>query len=197
MIQGAALLAAPFWGYRESGFWQERGTNLLDGAAPHYDVYETADGGYVSFGAIEPRFYAKMTSLIGLEEDGHGPLADQNDRSQWPAMKKRVAAIVRTKTRDEWCALLEGTDACFAPVLPFEEAPTHPHIAGNGVFTEVEGLTQPSPAPRFSRTPSAIQGPPSQAGQHTRQALIDWGFGHGDVNALFDLGVVAGQPPTS
>ena len=190
MIDGAALLAAPFWGYRASGFWQERGTNLLDGAAPHYDVYETADGEYVSFGAIEPRFYATMASLIGLAEDGHGPIADQNDRTQWPAMKERVAAVVRTRTRDEWCALLEGTDACFAPVLPLEEAPAHPHMANRDVFTKVDGLTQPAPAPRFSRTPGAIQGPPSEPGQHTKQALIDWGFDVNELDALLDIGAV-------
>jgi alpha-methylacyl-CoA racemase len=190
MIDGAALLMTMFHGMAASGFWRpERGTNLLDSGAPFYDVYETADGRYVSVGSIEPQFYAELLRLSGLEaaED----LPGQMDRSQWPSMKKRLAEVFRGKTRDEWCALMEGTDVCFAPVLSMEEAPTHPHIAARHTFTEVAGVRQAAPAPRFSRTPGEISRPPAHPGQHTEEALRDWGISVGEIDRLRASGVIA------
>ena len=186
MVDGAAVLAAMMHGFIGSGIWGERGTNLLDTGAWFYDVYETADGRYISLGSIEPQFLAEMLRITGLADDvdGKGPLPDQNDRSQWPAMKERMAAVVRTRTRDEWCALLEGSDACFAPVLSPTEAAAHPHNAERGTFTEVEGVLQPAPAPRFSRTMPEISGPPARAGQHTDSSLGEWGFSEAEIADL-------------
>ena len=190
MVDGAALLAAMLHGFRGSGTWGARGTNLLDTGAFFYEVYETSDGRYVSFGSIEPQFYAEMLERTGLADTDGGALADQHDRAAWPAMKQRMAALVRTKTRDEWCALLEGTDVCFAPVLDPGEAPEHPHNKLRGTFVEVEGITQPAPAPRFSRSAPEISGPPVQPGHDTDEALADWGFGEADVARLRDIGAL-------
>ena len=186
MVDGAALLAAMIHGFRAAGIWGERGTNMLDTGAWYYDVFETADGRFVSLGSIEPQFLAEMLRITGLADDvdGKGPLPDQNDRSQWPAMKDRLAAVIRTRTRDEWCELLEGSDACFAPVLTPEEAAVHPHNALRGTFTEVAGVVQPAPAPRFSRTAPEISGPPARPGQHTDDALADWGFNASEIAEL-------------
>ena len=192
MVDGAATLMSMFHGFRAMGVWQpERGTNLLDSGAHFYDVYECADGGYVSIGSIEPQFYAELLRLTGLAEDGSdGDLPSQHDRSQWPAMKGRLAAIFKSRSRDEWCAVMEGTDVCFAPVLSLDEAPTHPHMAARGTFTEVGGVRQPAPAPRFSRTEAEIARPPSHPGQHTDEVLGDWGFGAEEVAALRAAGAV-------
>ena len=155
MVDGAALLAAMMHGFRASGMWRdERGTNLLDTGAWYYEVYETADGGYISFGSLEPQFFPEMLRITGLADDvdGRGPVPEQNDRSTWPAMKERMADDRKTKTRDEWCELLEGTDACFAPVLSAGEAPDYPTTRHRHTFIEVAGVVQPAPAPRFSRT---------------------------------------------
>ncbi len=192
MVDGAALLASMIWGFKSSGMWRDRGTNLLDTGAWYYDTYETSDGKYVSFGSLEPQFYAEMLRLTGLDNDvdGRGPLPDPGDRGAWPEMKKRMAALIMTKTRDEWCALVEGSNACFAPVLTMDEAAEHPHMAARGTLTEVAGVVQPAPAPRFSRTPPAIAGPPARAGQHTDEALADWGFTAGEVAELRETGAV-------
>lgn len=192
MIDGAALLAAMVWGFHSAGAWGERGTNLLDGGAWYYGAYETSDGGYVSFGSLEPQFYAELLRITGLADDvdGKGPVPAQGDRSSWPAMRDRLAAIVATKTRDEWCSRFEGTDTCFAPVLSMDDAGQHPHMAGRGVLVEVDGVVQPAPAPRLSRTPGAIAGPPARPGQHTEQALIDWGFSDSDIAELRSSGAV-------
>lgn len=190
MVDGAALLMTMFFGMTASGAWRpERGTNLLDTGAHFYDVYETADGRYVAVGSLEPQFYAELLRLSGLEaaED----LPDQLDRSQWPAMKQRLAEVFRTKTRDEWCALMEGTDVCFAPVLSLAEAPDHPHNASRNTFLEVAGMTQPAPAPRFSRTPGEISRPPAHPGEHTEEALRDWGLDASDTTKLREAGVIA------
>jgi alpha-methylacyl-CoA racemase len=188
MVDGAAALAAMVYGLEAAGLWRpERGTNLLDTGAPFYDVYETADGRYVAIGALEPQFYAELLRLTGLDGED---LPAQMDRSQWPAMKERMAALFRTKTRDEWCALMEGSDACFAPVLTMREAPTHPHNQARGTFVEVGGVTQPGPAPRFSRTPGAIAGPPVEPGAHTDEALVDWGFSEDEIAKLRSVGAV-------
>jgi alpha-methylacyl-CoA racemase len=188
MVDGAAVLSTFIYGLRNIGIWQEeRGTNMLDTGAHFYDVYETADGKYVSIGSIEPQFYAELLKHTGLEGE---QLPGEMDRSQWPAMKERLAAIFKSKTRDEWCTIMEGTDVCFAPVLSWTEAPEHPHNKQRGTFTEVAGVTQPSPGPRFSRTPGAIRRPPPHPGQHTLEALVEWGFTEGDVIKLRDAGAV-------
>jgi alpha-methylacyl-CoA racemase len=188
MVDGAALLAGMMHGLRAAGQWGERGTNLLDSGAWFYEVYETADGRYVSLGAIDGGSRAELLLRIGLADDvdGGGPVPDADDRASWPAMKARVAALMRTKTRDEWCALLDGTDACFAPVLDPGEAPEHPHLRKRGTFTEVGGIVQPAPAPRFSRTPGAVTARPPAPGEHTDEALADWGFTPVEIAALRD-----------
>lgn len=189
MVDGAALLAAMMHGFRTTGMWQERGTNLLDTGAFFYEVYETADGRYISLGSIEPQFYAEMASLTGLaQESGGAP--EQNDRASWPSLKQRMADLIKTKTRDEWCELMEGTDACFAPVLEPGEAPSHPHNRHRGTFVDIEGVTQPAPAPRFSRTAAAVERPPARAGQHTDEALGEWGFSADEVTKLREVGAV-------
>lgn len=193
MVDGSALLSAMMWGFKADGFWRERGTNLLDTGAWFYEVYETADGGYLSFGEIEPQFFDQMLEITGLaaDIDGGGPIPPQNDRTTWPAMKQRLAAVVRTRTKQEWAALFDGTDACVAPVLDLAEAPHHPHNVARGTFTEVAGVVQPAPAPRFSRTAPVIAGPPAVVGEHTDEALADWGFTEQEVAELRAAGAVS------
>jgi alpha-methylacyl-CoA racemase len=189
MVDGAAVLMTMFHAFRAMGIWNdERGTNMLDTGAHYYDVYETSDGKYVSIGSIEPQFYKELLRLTGLAEE---TLPHQMDRAEWPAMKDRVAAIFRTKTRDEWCELMEGTDVCFAPVLSLSEAPQHPHNVHRGTFLELNGVVQPAPAPRFSVTPGGVQRPPSHAGQHTDEVLLEWGFDESRVAKLRDAGAIA------
>ncbi|MCC6766490.1 MAG: CoA transferase [Deltaproteobacteria bacterium] len=189
MTDGAASLMTIFYGIKAIGFWKdERGVNMLDSGAHFYDVYETKDGRYVSIGSIEPQFYQLLLKHTGLAGE---ELPVQFDRDQWPALKERMAAIFRTKTRDEWCAIMENTDVCFAPVLSMSEAPRHPHNAARGTFTEVKGVVQPAPAPRFSRTPGAIQCPPAHPGQHTDEALADWGFSAADIAKLREAKAIA------
>ncbi len=189
MIDGAALLMTMIWSFKGMGFWQpERGTNLLDTGAHFYDTYECADGKYVSIGAIEPQFYAELLSLTGL---GAEDLPHQMDRGQWTANKERVAAVFATKTRDEWCEILDGSDACFAPVLSMDEAVVHPHNQERGTFVDVAGHMQPAPAPRFSRTVPSVSRPPAHAGQHSAEILGDWlGMGSVEVDALIERGAV-------
>jgi alpha-methylacyl-CoA racemase len=189
MVDGAASLMTMTHSFRAMGLWNdERGTNMLDTGAHYYDVYETADGRYVSVGSIESQFYAELLRLTGLEGED---LPAQNDRSQWPALKDRLAGIFRTKTRDEWCALMEGTDVCFAPVLSIPEATEHPHNVARGTFVDVAGITQPGPAPRFSRTPGEIRRPPAHAGQHTDEVLSEAGFDADRLAKLREAGAVA------
>ncbi len=190
MVDGAATLTTMFHSFRAMGIWNdERGTNLLDTGAHFYDVYETSDGKFVSIGSIEPQFYAELLQLSGLGEQADLP--HQMDRGQWPAMKDRVAAIFRTKTRDEWCEIMEHTDVCFAPVLSLGEAPSHPHNVERGTFVERNGAVQPAPAPRFSRTTAEIQRPPAHAGQHTDEVLAEFGFDADRIAQLRDAGAVA------
>ncbi|HWA89433.1 MAG TPA: CaiB/BaiF CoA-transferase family protein [Rhizomicrobium sp.] len=153
MAEGASLLMAAFYGLHADGEWQaERGRNVLDGAAHFYDTYETADGKHIAIGAIEPQFYAELLKRLGIAD----PAFDaQMDRSAWPTLKEKIAAVFRTRTRDEWRALLEGTDACFAPVMSMAEAPSHAHMAARGAFTTTDGVVQPAPGPRYSATPLA------------------------------------------
>ncbi|MEA2625374.1 MAG: alpha-methylacyl-CoA racemase [Candidatus Binatota bacterium] len=188
MVDGAASLMTIIYGLHAAGLWRdERGVNLLDTGAPFYDVYETKDGKYVALGAIEPKFYAELMKKSGLAAE---ELPHQYDRESWPAMKQRFEEFFRTKTRDEWCAVLEGSDACFAPVLTLEEAPQHPHNRQRGTFVEVDGVVQPGPAPRFSRTPSKIARRAAAPGEHTDEALRDWGFSAADVTRLRDAGAI-------
>ncbi|MDQ3946883.1 MAG: CoA transferase, partial [Actinomycetota bacterium] len=189
MVDGSAVLMAMMHGMRAMGFWSdERGTNIIDSGSHFYDVYETADGEHVSIGSIEPQFYAELLRLTGL--DAEADLPAQMDRDAWPAMKERVAAIFRTKTRDEWCRIMEGTDVCFAPVLSMAEAPGHPHNRARQTFVEVEGIVQPAPAPRFSRTRPEIARPPSPPGADTDQALLDWGIAEDEIGKLHAAGAI-------
>jgi alpha-methylacyl-CoA racemase len=189
MVDGAAALMTFFHGAQQSGWWKpERGTNLLDGGAHFYDTYETSDGKYISIGAIESKFYAELIAKLGLAPEDPG---DQMDRSRWGEQKERFTELFKTKTRDEWCEILEGTDACFAPVLSISEASEHPHVRERGTFVEVAGSLQPGPAPRFSRTPCQISGPPPRSGQHTDEALADWGVPADEIARLRGAKVIA------
>ncbi|HVM65412.1 MAG TPA: CaiB/BaiF CoA-transferase family protein [Acidimicrobiales bacterium] len=189
MVDGAALLTTMIHAFLALGIWtDERGVNSLDGAAHYYDAYETADGKYVSIGSIEPQFYAELLRLTGLA--GDPAFADQGNRAEWPVLKDRLAAVFKTRTRAKWCELMEGTDVCFAPVLSLREAPQHPHNVARGTFVEVGGIPQPAPAPRFSRTPAAVQRPPAHDGQHTDEVLADWGFSPDEIAKLRQSGAV-------
>ena len=182
MVDGAASLMTMTWSFKHMGIWaDERGTNMLDTGAHFYDTYETSDGKYVSIGSIEPQFYAELLRLTGIDPES---MPKQMDKSQWTANKERLAEVFGSKTRDEWCELMEHTDVCFAPVLSMDEAPQHPHIAERGTFTEVAGLVQPAPAPRFSRTPGSIERPPPHAGQHTNEILQTWGLSNERIKEL-------------
>jgi len=189
MVDGAASLMTMTYTLRAAGAWQGgRGTNMLDTGAHFYEVYETSDGGYLSVGAIEPQFYAELMRILGL---GDEDLSRQMDRSTWPGMKKRFAAIFATRTRAEWEEEFAGSDACVAPVLSATEAPDHPHNRARGTFTEVAGVVQPAPAPRFLSTPGAVRRPPPHPGQHDEEALVDWGVPADEVAGLRDSGAIA------
>jgi len=184
MVDGAAALMTIFHGAQQSGFWSDApGTNLLDGGAPFYDAYETADGKYVSIGSIEPQFYAKLLEATGLASED---VSAQLDRAQWPRVREKLRAAFRTRTRDEWSALLEGSDVCFAPVLTMAEARAHPANRARGVFVEVAGVAQPGPAPRFSRTRAEVQRPPAAPAADTDAVLADWGFRRDEIARLRD-----------
>jgi len=189
MVDGAALLTTMFHTMRVLGSWSdERGTNMLDTGAHFYDVYETSDHKYISIGSIEPQFYAELLQRAGLADDPD--FAVQMDMGKWPELKDKIAAVFKTRTRTEWCDLMEYTDVCFAPVLSLSEAPEHPHNVARGTFTTVAGVVQPAPAPRFSRTPGAIQRPPAHAGQHTDEALADWGLAADEIAKLRETGAI-------
>jgi alpha-methylacyl-CoA racemase len=189
MVDGAASLMTAIYGMHGAGFWNDqRGDNILDTGAHYYDVYETKDGKHVAIGSIEAKFYAELLRLSGLQGE---ELPHQQDRKSWPKMKERLKTLFRTKTRDEWSKIMEGSDICFAPVLSMAEAPRHPHNKHRGTFIEEGGVTQPGPAPRFSRTPSKIQRPPARPGEHTEEALRDWGFANSDVETLRKSGAIA------
>jgi alpha-methylacyl-CoA racemase len=191
MVDGAAVLMSMFWAFKSIGMFDEnaRGTNLLDTGAHFYDVFRCADGQYVSIGSIEPQFYAELMRLTGLDADPE--FAKQMDKASWPHLKQRLGDVFATKTRAEWCAIMEATDVCFAPVLTMSEAAEHPHNVERGTFIEVGGMRQPAPAPRFSRTVPAVERPPAHAGQHTREVLADWGIAADRVDALVASGAVA------
>lgn len=181
MVDGASSLGAALYGLLGAGLWQDRrGANLLDGGVPWYDTYETSDGKHVAIGPLEPRFYGTMLDLLGLTD----PSLRDRDEANWDRLRAAFAAAFRTRTRDEWCARLEGTDVCFAPVLSMTEAPHHPHTVERAGFVTVAGVVQPAPAPRFSRSRPAVQGPPPSPGEHTRAVLADWGFSEAEADRL-------------
>jgi alpha-methylacyl-CoA racemase len=188
MVDGSAILMSMFWGFKNIGMHDEnaRGTNLLDTGAHFYDVYKCKDEKYISIGSIEPQFYGELLKLTGLENDGE--FANQQDRTKWPALKVRLSEIFLGKTRDEWCAIMEGTDVCFAPVLTMSEAAKHPHNVARKTFIEIAGTTQPAPAPRFSRTTAAIPDAPAHAGANSREVLTDWGVKN--IEDLINRGIV-------
>ncbi len=188
MIDGAATLTTMLHSFVNSIGWGPRGTNLLDSGAHFYDTYECSDGEFVSVGSIEPQFYAELLRLSGLEGE---TLPPQMERAQWPALKQRLEKLFKTKTRDEWCDIMEGSDVCFAPVLTIPEAYEHPHHTARGTFVEVAGVKQPAPAPRFSRSPGSVRRPPPHPGQHTDAALAAWGFDDAEIRKLRDARAIA------
>lgn len=189
MTDGVASLMTALYGMRAAGLWSDdRESNILDGGAHYYNAYECADGRFVSIASIEKKFYAELLELTGFEDPDH---AAHGDRAQWAPSKETLAALFRTKTRDEWCAILEGTDVCFAPVLTMGEAPGHPHNVARETFVEADGVVQPAPSPRFSRTPGKIQKPPSAHGADTDAVLADWGFSADELAGLREAGAVA------
>ncbi|QUD88890.1 CaiB/BaiF CoA transferase family protein [Phenylobacterium montanum] len=188
MSDGAASLMSMFYGMKAAGMWSnDRRANLLDGGAHFYDTYQCADGRWIAIGSIEPQFYALLLEKTGITDPD---FQQQMNRDLWPSLKERLASVIRQKSRDEWCAIMDATDVCFAPVLDMDEAPSHPHNAARQTFVTVEGVVQPAPAPRFSATPGQIQGPPPAIGQHSEAALADWGFSTGDLDALKAAGAL-------
>jgi alpha-methylacyl-CoA racemase len=190
IVDGAAALLAQIFGLLAAGVWRDRrGENLIDGGAPWYSVYRTRDGRYLAIAAIEPPFYAELLSRLGLA--GDPDLPGQFEVERWDELRDRIARVVATRTREEWTAIFDGSDACVAPVLALGEAPAHPHLAARGTFARAGGMVQPAPAPRFSRTPGAIAGPPCAVGAHTDAILQEAGFGADDIARLREAGCVA------
>ncbi len=188
MTEGTSILMTMAYGMRASGYWtEERGSNALDGGAHFYGTYETKDGKYISIGSIEPQFYALLREKAGLTDPAFD---DQTNREHWPKLREKLTAVFKTKTRDEWCALMEGTDVCFAPILTMAEAFKHPHNAARKAFVEVDGVLQPAPAPRFSRTKPELGIPPQPRGANTEPALRQWGFTDADLSALKEAGAI-------
>ena len=189
MTDGSALLMTMIYTMQSSGFWKDSmGSNMLDGGAHFYDTYECSDGKFISLGSIEPQFYKLLCDLAGFDNNLS---SDQMSRDDWPEKKKAVKEIILTKTREEWCQIMEGTDVCFAPVLNMEEAPNHPHNKARQTFIELEGATQPAPAPRFSRTNPEVQSSPSLVGEHTDEILQSLNLGADEIEKLKTSGSVA------
>ena len=188
MTDGAASLMSMFYGMKAMGVWNgERRANLLDGGAHFYDTYQCSDGKWIALGSIEPQFYALLLEKAGLTDPAFGA---QMDRSAWPDLKAKLAAVIARKTRAEWTAIMEGTDICFGPVMDLDEAPLHPHNVARETFVTVAGVVQPAPAPRFSATPGQIQGPPPAIGADTDTALTDWGLSDGELAQLKAAGAL-------
>jgi alpha-methylacyl-CoA racemase len=187
MVEGASLLTTMFWGLQAAQRWNDtRGDNVLDSGAPWYDSYQTSDHEYVAIGAIEPKFYAELLDRMGLAGD---TMPGQHDRTGWPALRARFAAVFATRTREEWCRVFEGSDACFAPVLSFAEAARHPQSVARRGHQPIGKVMQPAPAPRFSRTPGEVRGGPPERGALGREALTDWGLPDAEIARLADLGL--------
>ena len=188
MTDGTASLLSPFYGMMAMGMWtKERMDNRLDGGAHYYGSYACSDGKFISIGSIEPQFYALLLELCEIDDP---EFAKQNDKQHWASLRGKLEALFVTQTRDHWCALLEGTDVCFAPVLNLQEAPQHPHNLARQSFVEIDGVTQPAPAPRFSRTPTTVQAPAAMAGEHSEEILNDWGFAPDEILALQQSGAI-------
>lgn len=191
MIDGVTHLMSAFQAFRQEGSWTERrADNIVDGGAPFYRSYATKDGKFIAVGAIERHFYANLLKVMGLSAGG---LPDQNDRAAWPEMRQRFANIFAGRTRDEWVAAAKGRDACLAPVLTIDEAPSHPQMTARNVYTMFDGVRHPSPAPRFSSTPSELHTPPPSPGRDSRQALADWGVLPDHIDALETTGAMAAE----
>jgi alpha-methylacyl-CoA racemase len=190
MVDGTAILNAMTWGFRALGAFDEDhvGTNFLDTGAPFYDTYETADGKFIALGSLEPQFYAEMLQRTGLDDTG---LPAQMDRTGWDAWRAKFTEVFKTKTRDEWDTILRGTDACYAPVLTLSEAAHDEHMRARQTIVELDGIAQPAPAPRFSRTPGSIDRPPPWPGEHTDEVLAEWGFDAATVDARKGSGAIA------
>ena len=189
MVDGSAVLMSMMWGLKQIGAWNETlGENFLDTGAPFYDTYETADGKFVSLGSLEPQFYAELIQRLGLENEG---LPAQMDRSGWDTLRTRFTELFKTKTRDEWDAILAGTDACYAPVLTMSEATKNEHVVARQTIIERDGVPQPAPAPRFSRTAPAVQRSAPWPGQHTDEALAAWGVDGASLTKLRETGAIA------
>lgn len=192
MVDGVSVLTMMITALSEMGLWDptRRGANAFDSAAPYYDVYECADGKWVAVGPLEPHFFAEMVRITGFRE-GDDDRFVQPPPAEWPAHKHEWAALWRTRTRDEWASLLGGTDACVQPVLDWQERARHPHLVARGTYVELDGIAQPAPAPRLSRTPLSVSGPPSYPGEHTREIAKELGLTDDQIDALVTAGVVS------
>ena len=191
MVDGAASMMTTFYGLLAAGLWKEqRSSNILDGGAHFVNTYQTKDKQYVVVAPIEGRFYKEL--LDGLEITDPDLRTHQHDQARWPEFTDRLREVFLTKTRDEWCEIFEGADACFAPVLGLTEATRHPHAEARDAYVDIDGISQPAPAPRFSRTPSEVQSPPPEPGQHTEEILLDWGFTRERINSLVDNNIING-----
>jgi alpha-methylacyl-CoA racemase len=190
IVDGAASLMGMMYAMRATGLWRdERGTNVLDGGAPYYDVYRCADGGYVAVGALEEKFYAQLLTGLGLADD---PVCtnSRTDPGRWPAIRQRFTDLFATRTRADWCGVFDGRDACVTPVLSMAEAPGHAHNADRGTFFTGDGIPQPAPVPRFERTPAILPHPAPRPGRHSREVLTECGLSESETSALFDVGAV-------
>jgi alpha-methylacyl-CoA racemase len=182
MTDGTASLLTPFYGMMAMGMWTtQRSDNRLDGGAHYYGSYTCSDGKHISIGSIEPQFYALLLELCGIDDP---EFLKQNEKESWASLRQKLEELFATKPQAQWCELLEGTDVCFAPVLNLAEAPQHPHNKARASFVDFEGVTQPAPAPRFSRSQSSIQSAAAIAGEHSEEILKDWGF---DDHTLAEL----------
>jgi alpha-methylacyl-CoA racemase len=191
MVDGTAALFASIVGFINMGVWTgQREDNFLDGGAPYYDSYATSDGRYVTVGSLEPQFYRLLLEQLGLDP-AEWP---QEDRARWPALRARLTGIFAAESREHWVDVFEGTDVCFAPVLSLDEAVEHPHLKARRTYVEDFGMRQPAPAPRFERTPGAIQSPPCSPGEHTSAALGDWGFADAEIARLLEAGAAVDRP---
>jgi alpha-methylacyl-CoA racemase len=189
MVDGSAILMAMFFSMRAGNAWKDsRASNMLDGGAHFYDAYETRDGKYISIGSIEPQFYALLIEKAGLDA---GEFSAQMDQAKWPELKAKLTTVFKSRTRDEWCRLMEGTDVCFAPVLSLNEVEQHPHNKARGTFRDVDGILQPAPAPRFSRTGADIRHGGRIPGQDTRDVLRSGGFSDDEIESLVGTGAVS------
>ena len=188
MVDGSASLMSMIYGYKAHGMWSdERGTNVADTGAHFYDTYECADGKYISLGSVEPQFYALLLEKAQLSDPA---FQAQMDRDSWVSLKEKVTKVIKTKSREQWCEIMEGTDICFAPVLSMEEAPQHPHNLARETFIEIDGVAQPAPAPRFSGTPTGKPTSSPKVGQHSHEILHDWGFAENEILALQESGAI-------